>query len=412
MHDDRRINLQLILYILAMWFVISIVTNILGPLMPVMVADFKLSLTLAGLLPFSFFLAYGLVSIPAGALLEAWGTKRTLLLALGINLAGSLLFALFPGYVIAILSLFALGVGMAMLQVVINPLMRVAGGEGNYSFFSVLGQLVFGLASYAGADAFVMVNAHAPLLPIAGPRWSVLYWLFAAIFLTILVLTSVQRLPPVELRSDERTGPASLYLELIRMRGVQLFFLGIAAYVGTEQSLANWMSQFLADYHAVPPETGGAAAVGQFWGLMAVGCLIGLALLKLLDARVVLAGACIAAMATLAAALLGSRGLALAAFPMTGLCLSVMFSIVFSLAINSIPKGHGALSGILCSGIVGGAIMPLIVGAIGQRYGLRIALSLVFVTLAYMLALAIWARPLIRNQTMDLRGVWRRLRRR
>ena len=66
----------IVVYILAVWFVISFVTNIIGPLMPTIIGDFRLSLALAGFLPFSFFLAYGLVSIPAGIAVEKYGALR------------------------------------------------------------------------------------------------------------------------------------------------------------------------------------------------------------------------------------------------------------------------------------------------------------------------------------------------
>src|SRR5262245_30331333 len=130
----------LVLYILAVWFAISFVTNIIGPLMPVVIEDFKLNLALAGFLPFSFFLAYGIISIPAGAVVERFGARTALLAAFAINLCGALLIALIPTYGTVIAALFIIGLGMAMLQVVINPLMRTAGGEGHFAFFSVMGQ--------------------------------------------------------------------------------------------------------------------------------------------------------------------------------------------------------------------------------------------------------------------------------
>jgi len=136
----------IVVYILCVWFVISFVTNLIGPLMPVIIHDFGLSLALAGLLPFSFFLAYGIVSIPAGLLVEARGPRTTLLAAFALNLLGAMAIAVAPGYLVVIGGLFIIGLGMAMLQVVINPLMRTAGGEGNFAVYSVLGQLVFGLA--------------------------------------------------------------------------------------------------------------------------------------------------------------------------------------------------------------------------------------------------------------------------
>ena len=71
-------------------------------------------------------------------------------------------------------------------------------------------------------------------------------------------------------------GSFSTYLELLGNKYVLLFFVGIVAYVGTEQGLADWMGQFLLVYHGVPAETTGAYEVSLFWGLMVIGCMLGL----------------------------------------------------------------------------------------------------------------------------------------
>lgn len=396
-------------YILIVWFAISFVTNIIGPLMPVIIRDFGLSLTLAGFLPFSFFLAYGVVSIPAGIMVETVGPKTTLVTAFCLNLTGALLFALLPSYAVAVGALFVIGVGMAMLQVVINPLMRTAGGEANFAFFSVMGQLVFGLASFVSPLVFAAMmargtrNASLFGLPATDPAWIALYWVFGAIFAVLIIGTIAMRVPHIVLKADERAGNALAYRQLIADRKVRFFFLAIAAYVGTEQSLANWMSQFLATYHGVAPETEGARAVAMFWGWMVIGCALGLILLKLIDSKIVLRIAAIAAIACVAAALFGGRSASLIAFPAAGLCISVMFSIIFALALNSVSRDHGAFSGILCTGILGGAIAPLLVGIVGEWMGLRAALLIVFALLGFILSVSFWADPLTRNQTIDLR---------
>jgi MFS transporter, FHS family, L-fucose permease len=393
-------NGLIILYIMVVWFVISFVTNLIGPLMPVIIDDFHLSLGLAGFLPFSFFLAYGLISIPAGALVEARGPRTTLLAAFSLNLLGCLAIALYPAYAVVIGGLFVIGLGMAMLQVVINPLTRATGGEGHFAFFSVMGQLVFGVASYVSPSVFTLLMsdpaaAHQTLV------WVKFYQGFLAVFVLLIALTSVLRIPRVELTAEERSGGWAAYRELLGQRSVQLFFLGIVAYVGTEQSLANWMSQFLSTYHHYSPTREGAHAVGLFWGLMSVGCLLGLVLLKLIDAKKVLAAFTLCALVLLGMALYGPANVALFAFPMLGFFLSVMYSIIFSTALNSVTRNHGAFSGILCTGILGGAIVPLFVGVLGDHLGLRTALLTVFVTLGFILSVSWWARPLVRNQTID-----------
>jgi MFS transporter, FHS family, L-fucose permease len=82
--------------------------------------------------------------------------------------------------------------------------------------------------------------------------------------------------------------------------------------------------------------------------------------------------------------------------------LSVMFSVVFSLGLNSVPRHHGAFSGVLCTGILGGAVVPLLVGVLGDAIGLRAAMCTAFLTLAYILGVSAWARPLVRNETVSL----------
>ncbi len=408
----------IILYILCVWFVLSFVTNLLGPLMPIAIRDFQLSLALAGFLPFSFFLAYGIVSIPAGMLAEVRGPRTVLLLAFSLNFLGALAIAVTPEYWVIIGGLFVMGLGMAMLQVVINPLTRTAGGEGHFAFFSVMGQLVFGLASFVSPLAFraVMQQASAPgpsdvpwltalmqLAPDALP-WVSFYAAFALLFLPVLAVTYLMRLPKLQLSEAERSGTREVYLSLLQNKHARLFFVAIVAYVGTEQSLANWMSQYLSIYHGLSPTTAGAQTVSSFWGLMSAGCLLGLVLLRLLDARVVLAAFSTLAIGCLAAALFGASSLSRHAFAASGFFLSVMFSVIFSLALNSVQSHHGALSGILCTGILGGALLPLLIGILGDWVGLKLALTALFLTLGYILSISFWAKPLIRNETVTWRA--------
>jgi MFS transporter, FHS family, L-fucose permease len=391
----------LMIYIMCVWFVISFVTNLIGPLMPTIISDFHLSLALAGFLPFSFFLAYGLISIPAGALVEARGPRTTLLAAFVLNLAGCLAIGLYPVYAVVIAGLFVIGLGMAMLQVVINPLMRTTGGEAHFAFFAVMAQLVFGLASYVSPLVYsaLMRQPGAAARPLV---WVQFYWAFVVVYVVLIAITAALRFPRVALAESERAGSVATYRKLLGERTVQLFFLGIIAYVGTEQSLADWMSQFLATYHHFSPTREGAHAVGLFWGLMSIGCVLGLVLLRLLDAKLVLAVFAVLAIGCVGLALFGPAEVALLAFPASGFFLSVMWSIIFSLALNSVRDHHGAFSGILCTGILGGAVVPLLVGMLGDRFGLRLAMLIVFATLGFILSISWWARPLIRNQTVGI----------
>src|SRR5690606_30408586 len=209
-------NKNLIVFILVIWFVISFVTNILGPIMPIVIETYDLSLSMAALLPFSFFLAYGIFSIPAGAMIEKLGAKRSLLIAFTLNLAGALSFAFFPYYGTALTALFVLGIGMATLQVIINPLMRAAGGEENFAFYAVMAQLVFGLASFVSPFIFSFLmtsfesagdNAVKSIFGFIrdGVEWSSLYWIFALTFVVMIILVRLFRFPNLAIAEEEKT---------------------------------------------------------------------------------------------------------------------------------------------------------------------------------------------------------------
>src|SRR5258708_19977317 len=108
------------------FFVISLLTNILGPIVPDIITSFHVSLTAAGFLAFAFFIAYGVMSIPAGFLVERFTEKPVMVLAFLAGTLGSLSFALFPGYRVAIISYFTICAGMPLLQLPINPSLPVS----------------------------------------------------------------------------------------------------------------------------------------------------------------------------------------------------------------------------------------------------------------------------------------------
>ncbi len=407
---------DLVVLVLVTFFVISFLTNIINALIPAFREDFNLSLTLAGLLPFAFFIAYGVMSIPAGVLVERAGEKATMMLSFGIAAAGALALAFFANYLVAIVSLFVIGSGMAALQVAINPLLREAGGEEHFAFNSVLGQLFFGLASFLSPliySYFVVELAKDPaghtgltalmaqLVPANLP-WLSVYWLSALLALLMIVVIGVTPFSRVARTADERVGEKGAYAALLKKPLVWLYFLGIFMYVGSEQGVGNWISQFLETYHGYDPQTTGARTVSYFWGMMTAGTLLGLLGLKFIDSRRVLIGFTIATYVCLSVALFGSGETALWAFPAVGFFISVMWSVVFSLALNSVSGHHGAFSGILVTGIAGGAIVPFIVGALGDVFGLRGGMMVLYLTFAYILSIGFWAKPLVTNQTFAL----------
>jgi FHS family L-fucose permease-like MFS transporter len=407
-------NYYIVSLIMLTFFVISFLTNVIGPLIPDMIKGFHLSLTMVALLPFAFFIAYGVMSIPSGMLIEKYKEKKIMAVGFVVAFLGSLLLAVFPNYLTAVISLFLIGCGMAMLQVVINPLLRTSGGEEHYAFNSVLAQLIFGLASFIsplvysylvlhlkGNSHTGLISSFRSLVPSDLP-WISLYWVFAIICLLMILIILSSKFPKVALSKEEEVGAWQTHVMLFKKPIVLLFFVAMFCYVGTEQGVANWISQFLSTYHGYDPQTKGADAVAYFWGLMTAGGVVGLLLLKIMDSRKVLISFTILALICLSVALFGPARISLIAFPCVGFFASVMYPIIFSLALNSVSEHHGSFSGILVTGIIGGAVIPLIIGWLGDHLGLRSGMFFLYITLGYILSIGFWAKPIITNKTIQL----------
>lgn len=407
-------NRYLVGLVLLVFFVMSFLTNILGPIVPDIINSFRVSLTAAAVLPFSFFIAYGVMSIPAGFLVERFGDKPVMVAAFLASTVGSACFALFPAYEVAVVSLFLMGAGMATLQVVINPLLRVAGGEEHFAFNSAFAQLVFGLASFISPRvySYLVQNLGTPaagqnwllrFLARATPAslpWVSIYWIFAACTVVMTAVIWLSRFPQVKRTEEEQAGTLDMYRKLLRNPMVWLFFGCVFAYVGSEQGTADWISKFLSQYHGFDPHTTGAAAVSWFWGLLTAGCFIGMGLLKLFDSRRVLIGFAGAAIICLTVALFSPARISVVAFPTIGLFASIMWPVLVSLGLNSVAEYHGSFAGILCTGIMGGAIVPLIIGRLGDLFGLRVGMAFLYLTFGCVLSVGFWAKPLISNATI------------
>ena len=409
-------NRYMVSIVFLTFFVMSLLTNILGPIVPDIITSFKVTLAAVAFLPFSFFIAYGVMSVPAGFLVERFGEKPVMIAAFLAGTAGSLSFAVHPSYRVAVVSLFVMGSGMATLQTAINPLLRVSGGEEHFAFNSAFAQLIFGIASFISPYiySYLVLNLgrsthQSPLLDFLAritPHdlpWASMYWIFAVFTLLMVPVLLFSRFPRVERTADESAGSWEMYGSLFRKPMVWAFFGCVFAYVGSEQGTADWISKFLSSYHGFDPHTTGATAVSWFWGLLTAGCFIGMGLLKIFDSRYVLIGTCVGALLCLTAALFGPANVSVIAFPAIGLFASVMWPILVSLALNSVSEHHGSFAGILSTGIMGGAVVPLIIGRIGDHFGLRAGIAFLYLTFGCVLSVGFWARPIVTNATVSLK---------
>ena len=251
----------------------------------------------------------------------------------------------------------------------------------------------------------LLLDILAKVTPATLP-WVSLYWVFTLLLLIMLIVVALVRFPRIELKEDERSGSSSSYKTLFRQKYVWLFFLGIFCYVSTEQGVSIFMSTFLEQYHGIDPKTVGAQSISYFWGSMTIGCLFGMFLLKLIDSKRLLQISGILSMILLLLALFGTAEIAIWAFPAIGFCISMMYSIVFSLALNTVTQNHGSFAGVLCSAIVGGACGPLFISLLSDATSLRVGMLLVLVFMGYITFIGFWAHPLVNNKTVSLKELF------
>ena len=411
-------NYRIVALVMLVFVVVSFVTNLMDPMGTDLQASFHLNEAQLGYLSFAMFIAYAVMSLPAGLLVERFSAKAVLIAAFLLAILGALAIAAHPTFATVLPAFFFMGVGFAMLQVVTIPLLRVAAGGEHMAFLGNMSQLIFALGSAVSPYAYVyLVNGlkspaasrnifFSTLSQIAPPGllWVSLYWVITVILLVTVLTIAIMRWPRLELTEDEKIGSASVVLGLLKRKTVWLYLIGVICYVGTEQGVATKIKGFLVNCHQVDPDLADKVAVSGFWGAMAIGCAVGLGLLKLLDSRTVLWVFSAGGVLTLLVALFTpSATVALFALPMLGFWCSVGCPIVFALALNSVERHHGTLTGLLCTGIVGGGFLPPIIGHIADSFGplgLRYGLLAILVTWGYLFSMGLWARPLVNNVTI------------
>ena len=180
------------------------------------------------------------------------------------------------------------------------------------------------------------------------------------------------------------------------------YFFGIFSYVGVEQGINNWSSQFLYQYHSLDPEVVGVDVISAFWGNLTIGTIISLFLVKLIDEKKLLNIYDFSSSIIVLLAIHGDSEISVLSFKLLGFSISGVWSVMISLGLNSVPKNHSVFTGILLTGIVGGAIFPFIVAGIGQLFNLKVGMHVLLIGLVYLSYVGFTAKPLVLNKTIKI----------
>lgn len=399
----------------SLFFMWGFITVLVDSLVPRLREVFELSFFQAGLVQFAFFIAYGLVSIPAGSLLARIGYRKGMLVGLATMGFGCLLFwpaAGFRLFPVFMLGYFTLAAGMTVLQVAANPYVAVLGAETGASSrmnlaqaFNSVGTTLAPLigAKYLLSDHILDSDAIKTLAPaereayyaaeasaVQGP-----FVVLAGGLLLLALLVAVARLPHI--LDTSHTGS---YRSAMGHRRLLFGAIGIFLYVGAEVAIGTYLVNYFLSMDLATVVRGDmllsriastllggplegvdakgvvGAFVALYWGGAMVGRFAGAWLTRVLAPGRVLALFAGMAIALVMISIFTTGPVAMWSILAVGLFNSVMFPTIFSLAIEGMGELKPQASGILCTAIAGGAFVPPLLGALADASGFKFAFLL------------------------------------
>ena len=371
-------------YVTTLFFAWGFVTSLIGPLIAAVRRVFELSYTEATLTTFAWFIAYGVASIPAAALLGRLGYSQAIIVALVTMVAGCLIVPIatladfYPGVLIA---LFVIASGVTLLQVGANPLVAALGNPKssharlNFSqFFNSLGTT---LGPLIAAPILLTGGVFAADAIITDPasraeslRSIDLAFLAVGLFFAVVagfIFTArktINAAAPVPTAEDRMSPLVALKSPWAVFGALAIFF-----YVGSEVTIGDLLTNFLhsPEILNLPLATAGSM-VAWYWGGAMVGRLVGglLMLTKIPATTILIFNTAVAATLCLVVTQTSGTTAAYAAIAI-GFFNSIMFPTIFTLTLERSTAPVPATSGLLVFGIIGGALLPPIAGQIADN---------------------------------------------
>lgn len=382
-----------------MWGFVTVLNDIVSPHLQ---SIFNLSYKQASLVQFAFFFAYFIFSIPAAKLIGATGYKTSIVVGLLTTGLGAFLFipaASAASYALFLGALMVLAAGITVLQVAANPYVAVLGPpktassrlnltQAFNSLGTTVGPWVGGMfiltATAKSGDELKLLSAQALQAYKVEQASSVKtpYLFIGLLLVALAVVIYFMRLPSIPEAQKKGRGPG---ISLWKYRHLVLGVVGIFVYVGAEVSIGTFLIKYF-HLHEIGdlPEKQGAQLVAYYWGGAMIGRFIGSAILQKVKAGTVLGISAFCACALVLTSLLTTGHVAMASIILVGLFNSIMFPSIFTLGIANLGPQTGEGSGLLIMAIVGGAIIPLLFGALADMPAVGLHHAFILPAICYL----------------------------
>ena len=376
MKTNKFAILSLMLCFFAMGFV-----DLVGIASNYVKADLNLSDSEANLFPSLVFFWFLIFSVPTGMLMNRIGRKKTVLLSLVVTLFSLLLPLFGDSYTLMLLSFSLLGIGNALMQTSLIPLVSSVIRGGNLASTLTFGQFVKAIASFM-APYIAMWGAMATI-PSFGLGWRVLFPIYL-----IIGLVATLALYGTSIEEDPIEGKASSIMDCVKLLSrpvVLLCFIGIMCHVGIDVGTNTTAPKILMERHEMTLNDA-AFATSLYFIFRTIGCLTGSFFLRVMSNRLFFLISVV--MMALAMAGLGfgtSKAVLYTAIALVGYGNSNIFSLVFSQALLSDKSRQNEISGLMIMGLFGGTVFPLAMGVAADAMGQLGAVAVMAVGVAYLL---------------------------
>ncbi len=376
---NRKSFLLQIIPVMLCFFVMGFV-DLVGTASNYVQKDLGLTDSQANLFPSLVFFWFLIFSVPTGMLMNKIGRKKTVLLSLIVTTASLFIPAFGDSYIIMLLSFSLLGIGNAIMQTSLNPLVTNLISGDKLASTLTFGQFVKAIASFLAP--IIAAWGATTAFPTFGLGWRALFVIYAVIsFLSISLLAAT----PID---EEKQFKASSIVSCLKMLGrpfILLCFIGIMCHVGIDVGTNTTAPKIIMERLGLPLEEAGFAT-GIYFIFRTIGCFLGAIILRSISPKIffaisvvmILAGMCILFVCDTLTPLYIGIGL-------IGFGNSNIFSIIFSQALLYTPDEKNEASGLMIMGLFGGTVFPLAMGYAADAVGQAGAVAVMTIGVAFLL---------------------------
>lgn len=375
----RRTTLLQMVPVMLCFFAMGFV-DLVGTASNYVQKDLGLTDSQANLFPSLVFFWFLIFSVPTGMLMNRIGRKRTVLLSLAVTAVSLIIPMTGDGYMTMLISFSLLGIGNAIMQTSLNPLVTNLISSDRLASTLTFGQFVKAIASFLAP--VIAAWGATTYLPVFGLGWRVLFVIYAAV--SILSVAVLGATPIVEERPDKASGIGEC-LKLLGRPFILLCFLGIVCHVGIDVGTNTTAPKILMERVALPLEEAGFAT-GIYFIFRTAGCFLGAFALRSISPRLFF-GVSVALMLIGMIILMASDSLMAlySGIAMIGFGNSNVFSVIFAQALTASPDEKNEVSGLMIMGLFGGTVFPLAMGYAADAVGQIGAIAVMTVGAAYLL---------------------------